>query len=159
MAGTMIDEEKGAPNTDITTQTHPSEEFSSSEDGKHAASPSIPASSGGFFAQLNEKITSIKYLEKRGIERVPEDQRHDISASGYLQMTLLWFSTNLTANNIAVGMLGPLSYDLGFTDSALCAAFGAVVGAGGAAYMSTFGPASGNRTMVSSRLTGTSRLQ
>jgi purine-cytosine permease-like protein len=50
----------------------------------------------------------------------------------------------------AVGMLGPLAYDLGFTDSALCAAFGAVLGAAGAAYMSTFGPESGNRTMVSS---------
>jgi purine-cytosine permease-like protein len=50
----------------------------------------------------------------------------------------------------AVGMLGPLAYDLGLTDSALCAAFGAVLGAAGAAYMSTFGPESGNRTMVSS---------
>jgi purine-cytosine permease-like protein len=64
-------------------------------------------------------------------------------------MTLLWFSTNITANNMAIGMLGPLSYSLGFVDSALCATFGALLGAAGVGYMGTFGPASGNRTMVS----------
>lgn len=102
----------------------------------------------GFFARVNAKISSIKYLEARGIERVPESERHKVNMSSYMQMTLLWFSTNITANNIAVGMLGPLDYGLGFTDAALCATFGAVLGAIGVAYMSTFGPASGNRTMV-----------
>lgn len=102
----------------------------------------------GFFARANDKISSIRYLEARGIERVPESERHKVGASNYIQMTLLWFSTNIAANNIAVGMLGPLDYSLGFTDAALCAAFGAVLGALGVAYMSTFGPASGNRTMV-----------
>ena len=67
-------------------------------------------------------------------------------------MGLLWFSTNITANNIAVGMLGPLDYGLSFTDSALCATLGALLGAAGAAYMGTWGPVSGNRTMVSSSL-------
>jgi purine-cytosine permease-like protein len=103
----------------------------------------------GLFARLNARIHSIKYLEARGIERVPESERHKVvGASNYMQMTLLWFSTNITANNIAVGMLGPLDFGLGFTDAALCAAFGAVLGAIGVAYMSTFGPVSGNRTMV-----------
>jgi purine-cytosine permease-like protein len=46
-------------------------------------------------------------------------------------------------------MLGPLAYDLGFTDSALCCVFGTLLGSAGAGYMSTFGPESGNRTMVS----------
>jgi purine-cytosine permease-like protein len=65
-----------------------------------------------------------------------------------MQMTLLWFSTNITANSMTVGMLGPLGYSLGFTDAALCVTFGIILGAIGMAYISTFGPASGNRTMV-----------
>jgi Permease for cytosine/purines, uracil, thiamine, allantoin len=107
-----------------------------------------PASSGGVFARLNERINSIRFLEARGIERVPESERHTLAAADYLQMALLWFSTNITANNIAVGMLGPLDYGLSFVDSALCATFGALLGAAGAAYMGTWGPVSGNRTMV-----------
>jgi purine-cytosine permease-like protein len=105
----------------------------------------------GLFVAWNERISSLKWLETRGIERVPESERHAVSASNYVQMALLWFSTNVTANNISVGMLGPLSFGLGFTDAALCATFGVVLGATGVAYMSTFGPASGNRTMVLQR--------
>ena len=102
----------------------------------------------GFFARANQRITTNKHLEARGIERVPETERlRMLGASNYMQMTLLWFSTNITANNMAVGMLGPLDYSLGFTDAALCASFGAILGAVGVAYISTFGPASGNRTM------------
>jgi hypothetical protein len=102
----------------------------------------------GVFGRVNKRISSLKYLEARGIERVLESERHTVAAADFMQISLLWFSTNITANNIAVGMLGPLAYGLGFTDAALCAAFGAVLGAAGAAYMSTFGPISGNRTMV-----------
>ena len=102
----------------------------------------------GLIARVNARVHSIKYLEARGIERVPEGERHQVGVSNYMQMALLWFSTNITANNVALGMLGPLDYALGFTDAALCAAFGAVLGALGVAYMSSFGPASGNRTMV-----------
>jgi hypothetical protein len=98
--------------------------------------------------RLNDRLTSLKLFESRGIERVPLDERHAVRAADYLQMTLLWFSTNITANNMAIGMLGPLSYSLGFLDSALCATFGALLGAAGVGYMGTFGPASGNRTMV-----------
>lgn len=107
-------------------------------------------SSSSILARLNDRITSIRFLEARGIERVPESERHGATAADYTQMGLLWFSTNITANNIAVGMLGPLDYGLSFTDSALCATFGALLGAAGAAYMGTWGPVSGNRTMVSS---------
>jgi purine-cytosine permease-like protein len=102
----------------------------------------------GAFGRLNDRLVSLKLFESRGIERVPLEERHDAKASDYLQMGLLWFSTNITANNMALGMMGPLSYDLGFVDSALCATFGALLGAAGVAYMGTFGPASGNRTMV-----------
>jgi hypothetical protein len=142
MSGSVVDEEKG---TDKDVTPYPVDESS-----RLSSEPPIPqAAPGNFFQRLNEKILSINYLEKRGFERVPISERHEITPSKYLQITLLWFSSNITANNIAVGMLGPLAYNLGFIDSALCAAFGAVLGAAGAAYMSTFGPESGNRTMVS----------
>ncbi|KAI7971838.1 hypothetical protein EIK77_000983 [Talaromyces pinophilus] len=111
-------------------------------------------SSRGLLARLNERIASVRFMEARGIERVPESERHSATAADYMQMGLLWFSTNITANNIAVGMLGPLDYGLSFTDSALCATFGALLGAAGAAYMGTWGPVSGNRTMVLSAVAG-----
>jgi hypothetical protein len=141
MADSVVDVEKGV-DQDIGTKR--ANESLSSE------SPIPPAAtSESFLERLNEKILSVRYLENRGFERVPISERHEITGTKYMQITLLWFSTNITANNIAVGMLGPLSYNLGFTDSALCAVFGAVLGSAGAAYMSTFGPESGNRTMVS----------
>lgn len=114
----------------------------------HISDESKP-SNAGFFRRANARVSSIEYLESRGIERVPEPERHkNITASNYMQMTLLWFSTNITANNIALGMLGPIDFSLGFNDAALCSAFGSLLGAIGVGYMSTFGPASGNRTMV-----------
>jgi len=110
------------------------------------ASPSIPVPSR--FRRWNSKIESLAGLEARGITRVLPEERHAASAKGYVQMALLWFSANLTANNLAVGLLGPLVFSLGFVDSALCTVFGALLGSVGTAYMSTWGAQSGNRTMV-----------
>lgn len=73
---------------------------------------------------------------------------NQVDAFGYMQMALLWASANLTANNLSVGMLGSSIYGLSFLDSALCIIFGCLLGCAHTAYMSTFGPASGNRTMV-----------
>lgn len=88
------------------------------------------------------------FLENRGIQRVQPEERHQVGAFGYAQMILLWFSANLTMNNLAIGLLGPLVWSLSFLDCAFLSIFGALVGAAGTAYTSTFGPASGNRTMV-----------
>ena len=107
----------------------------------------FPASSG-LLASWNSRVSKITYLEERGIQRVLPKDRYELSTASYVQMTLLWFSANLTANNLAVALLGPLVYGLSFTDAALCSVFGGIVGSAGAAYMSTWGPASGNRTMV-----------
>ena len=107
--------------------------------------------SSNWFVRLNARIVAISFLEERGIQRVPEDARYAPSTMGFVQMALLWFSINLTANNVAVGLLGPLVYGLSFVDSALCAVFGGMLGGAGAAYMSTYGPQSGNRTMVVAR--------
>ena len=107
-----------------------------------------PLFAPGRLTRLNSKIESLAGLEARGITRVLPEERHDASWTGYIQMSLLWFSMNLAANNLAVGLLGPLVFQLGFVDSALCSVFGALVGSLGTAYMSIWGAQSGNRTMV-----------
>jgi len=157
------DEEKGLPIQDVPDRLQDDSRGDSADRSSlgqeylhNIKSPHIsdgpidgsPVTGSSAFGRFNERLTSLKLFESRGIERVPVDERHNVKASDYLQMSLLWFSTNITANNMALGMLGPLSYDLGFVDSALCATFGALLGAAGVAYMGTFGPASGNRTMV-----------
>ena len=97
----------------------------------------------------NNKIESLAGLEARGIARVLPEERHGSSVMGYAQMAVLWFSANVTANNLAVGLLGPLIFELGFVDSAMMATFGSLVGSIPTAYMSIWGAQSGNRTMVS----------
>ncbi|KAI5365053.1 Putative purine-cytosine permease [Septoria linicola] len=91
------------------------------------------------------------FTETRGIDRVPPDQRQPGNFSAYVQMISLWLSANLTANHVALGLLGPSIYGLSFLDSALCATFGVMVGCACTGYMSTFGPQSGNRTMIIAR--------
>lgn len=90
-------------------------------------------------------------LEERGIERVPPEHRHSTQKLGFSQICLLWVGINLTANNITLGMLGPAVFHLPFLDCCLCAIFGMVVGCLPVAYIATFGPRSGNRTMVFTR--------
>ena len=101
-----------------------------------------------FWGKLNRRIETFSNLEIRGIQRVLPDERYQHGDRGYMQIAMFWFSINLTSNNLALGLLGPLAYGLSFVDSALCAVFGALLGSAGAAYMSTWGPPSGNRTMV-----------
>jgi hypothetical protein len=100
----------------------------------------------------NQKIENLAGLEARGITRVLPSERHGESLLGDFQMAFLWFSANITANNLAVGFLGPLLFELGFVDSALCAVFGGLVGCMMTAYMSMWGAPSGSRTMVQIRL-------
>jgi hypothetical protein len=144
MAQSLGDEEKGVGSS-------PEAQPSSYDiaPGDQIAPIRQASKSGNVISRLNDRLTAMNFLESRGIERVPLHERHDVKAADYLQMSLLWFSTNITANNMALGMLGPLAFSLGFVDSALCATFGALLGAAGVGYMGTFGPASGNRTMVS----------
>jgi hypothetical protein len=91
-------------------------------------------------------------LEARGIERVAPDERMKrLSWMSYLQVFLLWVSINLAPNNITLGMLGPAVFGLNFRDSALCAVLGSLVGSVVSAWMATWGPVSGIRTLVCSR--------
>lgn len=98
--------------------------------------------------------TLIKYnLEVRGIQRVLPQDRQDLTKLDYAQISILWFSINLAAVNITLGMLGPAVFYLSFLDASLCAVFGMLVGCLPVAYTATFGPRSGNRTMVFARYT------
>ncbi|KAI9698262.1 MAG: hypothetical protein M1820_007532 [Bogoriella megaspora] len=113
--------------------------------------------SGGFVARFNRYVYSFERqmvaynLETRGIKRVEPEERHDLKSLGYTQIAILWFSINLAANNITLGMLGPAVYYLSFLDASLCAVFGMMLGCLPVATIATFGPRSGNRTMVMTR--------
>lgn len=139
-----IDLEKSTPNSVIFSRSDPLEKHALSSDNAVVSSVPVPHK----VAQWNTWIESLAGLEARGIARVPPEERHQGSALGYVQMALIWFSANVTANNLAVGLLGPLVFDLGFIDSAMMATFGALLGSAATAYMSIWGAQSGNRTMV-----------
>ena len=78
-------------------------------------------------------------------------ERHSTKDMGFTQIGLLWFSINLAANNITLGMLGPVVFYLSFRDCALLAVFGMLVGCLPVAYISIWGPRSGHRAMVLAR--------
>lgn len=100
------DEEKGPP-----AGIPPVEEFDSETH-----------SSTGFWGRIGhglkqfERTMAYYNLEARGIHRVEPSERHSIKKLGYVQIALFWTSINLAANNITLGMLGPATYALSFTD-------------------------------------------
>lgn len=102
----------------------------------------------GLMKKYWRQMAESNWVELRGIQRVMPEEQQAHGRPHYMQMVLLWFSANLTANNIALGFLGPISYGLSFTDSALCSVFGTMLGCAGTGIMSTWGPVSGLRTMV-----------
>lgn len=110
--------------------------------------PPTPEIFKGRLRRWNDKIEGLAGLEARGITRVLPEEKHDISFMGYFQMCLLWFSINVTVNNLAVGLLGPLVFNLGWVDSVLLTVFGCALGSMPTAYTSTWGAESGNRTLV-----------
>ena len=127
-------------------------ETTSSNDSERGAVPgefSPPVPVPHKLRLLNDKIECLAGLEALGLTRVLPEERHNISPLRYAQMCLLWYSANITANNLVTGMLGPLLFNLGFVDSMMMATFGCLVGSAATAYMSIWGPQSGNRTMVS----------
>lgn len=102
----------------------------------------------GAFARWNAKVECCAGLEARGITRVLPEEEHNGGIRGYIQMALLWFSINMAATNIITGLLGPLLFQLGWVDSVCIVIFATGLSACGPSYTSTFGPESGNRTMV-----------
>ena len=110
--------------------------------------PPTPVILRGRLKRWNDKIEGLAGLEARGITRVLPEEKHGISLMGYAQMCILWFSVNVTVNNLAVGFLGPLAFNLGWVDSVLLTVFGCALGSVGTSYTSTWGAESGNRTLV-----------
>lgn len=102
----------------------------------------------GKLARWNAKVEGLAGLEARGITRVLPEEKHDGVRQGYLQMFALWFSMNLVVPNVTTGLLGPLVFELGWVDCVCIVIFAIAIAACGPAYISTFGPESGNRTMV-----------
>lgn len=111
--------------------------------------PSNFAGKIGRYTNIVEQRLVQYNLEARGIQRVEPCETHDLSWKRYMQVFLLWFSINLAAVNITLGMLAPTVYALSFKDAALCAVFGSLTGSLPVAYIATWGPVSGNRAMVS----------
>ena len=144
-----MDEPTAQP-IDLEKSAHAPVTFSGSKKPTFSSESVVVSSAPvlGRIAQWNRKIESLAGLEARGIARVPSEERHQGSILGYAQMVTIWFSANVTAPNIAVGLLGPLVLDLGFVDSVMMATFGALLGSAVTAYMSIWGAQSGNRTMV-----------
>ncbi|KAK4159542.1 vitamin B6 transporter TPN1 [Cladorrhinum sp. PSN259] len=97
---------------------------------------------------LDARIKNLSGFEARGITRVPPEERITPSTWDTISITLLWFSANVSVNSLAVSLVGPLLLGLGFLDSALCAFFGVSLGCVTTAYMATWGPQSGCRTVV-----------
>ncbi|KAF7561391.1 hypothetical protein G7046_g2755 [Stylonectria norvegica] len=124
--------------------------------GRGSSAPSVdeamimspPSQPQSFLGRWNHRIENLAGLEARGIERVPPNERQEASSAADLQVAVLWFSANLSLNNLTTGLFGPLVFGLGFLDSVLLAVFGTIIGACSTAYMATWGPQSGNRTMV-----------
>lgn len=63
------------------------------------------------------RLESLAGIEARGIQRVPESLKSRKATFGdYFQVFLVWFSADLTANNIALGLLAPV-FGLGLKDA------------------------------------------
>ncbi|KAJ6473038.1 permease for cytosine/purines, uracil, thiamine, allantoin-domain-containing protein [Mycena sanguinolenta] len=111
------------------------------------AAPVDPTSLWGRSLALSAALERKIGIEARGIQRVPEDQRHD-KPSGNLW---IWLAANCVLSTFGIGILGPGIFFLGLGDSMLTIFFTNVVTAALPAYMATFGPKLGLRQMTSAR--------
>lgn len=138
---------ESTPNPDLEKPPH---ETIVADDGLRSnGSPDIlPDYHSPTLTRWKRTIESLKGFEARGISRVLPHEREAPSAKGYMQILLLWYGANITANNLVVGFLGPLLFGLGFLDCALIVVFACWVGSLGPSYVATFGPRSGLRTMA-----------
>lgn len=103
------------------------------------------------FTRLVSRILSHEAIEKKSIERVGPEERQPPGWLHDAQIFFLWLSANVTLNNLAVAILGPTLFGLGWADCVMCVIVGTLLGGATTAYMSIFGARSGLRTMVSKR--------
>lgn len=123
------------------------------DEARRTSSLSKPATKLALYTRSFEQ-SLIKYnLEARGVQRVEPLETNPLSWKVYLQAFSLWMSINLAAVNMTLGMLAPTVFLLSFKDAAFCAVFGSLLGSCAVAYIATWGPVSGNRTMIFARYT------
>jgi len=79
-------------------------------------------------------------VEQRGIERVPEDERHDTGFKALLNVSTMWFSANLVVAAFALGLLAQSVFGLGVADAMLVILFFNLIGITPVCFFSTFGP-------------------
>lgn len=142
------DVEKGSERTRNGDNAHNETNFT--------AMPSAPAKGLGKLEIYTKKFehSLIKYnFEARGVQRVEPHETDSLTWKNYLQAFSLWVSVNLAAVNITLGMLASTIFGLSFKDAAFCAVFGSLLGSLAVAYIATWGPISGNRTMIFARYT------
>lgn len=137
------------PSSDTSPDpTNISPSFDSSS--QHNIRPT-PLLLNGRLANWNAKVESLAGLEARGITRVLPEEKYGGGRRGYLQMFALWLSMNMAVTNIITGLLGPLVFKLGWVDCICIVIFANALSSCGVSYTSTFGPQSGNRTMIIGR--------
>ena len=149
---TLEDMEKGKEEDVLVVDT-PSRKSKQLAQAHSSKEPTEPLGRLGLYLSKFERQL-IKYnLEARGVQRVEPHETHAQTWKDYVQAFLMWVSVNLAAVNITLGMLAPTVYALSFKDAALCAAFGSLLGSIVVAYVATWGPISGHRTMIFTRYT------
>lgn len=103
------------------------------------------------FQRWTVRLCRLAGVETQGIERVAVNSRQPAGPDDYTRIFLLWLNSSLTANNIIVGLYGPSYYGLDLGTASVCGVFGSILGSIAVAYMSTWGPRSGHRTLVVTR--------
>ncbi|CAF1275706.1 unnamed protein product [Rotaria sp. Silwood1] len=94
------------------------------------------------------KIFACLNIEERGIERVPSEDRTDLTI---INTAMIWVSANIIIPCFAAGTLGPAVFELDLNNSFVTIIIFNLLGTLPIAGMACFGPASGLRTMVFSR--------
>jgi len=137
-----------ASTADIALAEAPSQRTEPPLVSGQSAANLFPSALSSRLKHLNQRLEALSAFEARGIARVPPDERQPPSTAGDVQIALLWFSANISCNNLIVGLYGPLLFQLGFLDSAMCAVFGAFLGSLSTAFMAIWGPRTGHRTSM-----------
>lgn len=141
-------QQKQKPSPSLQSESQSELENQASRSSSGCAASQETAGPAATTKKYLQWVARIKGLETRGIEPVPVEERHGMHAATAVRMMCIWFSMTLATNNLIVGSLGTLVFRLSFTDAALCAVFGVILGNIAVAYISTWGPRSGNRTLV-----------
>ncbi|GAA5823276.1 hypothetical protein JCM11251_007547 [Rhodosporidiobolus azoricus] len=97
--------------------------------------------------RLAKKLDSYG-VEVRGVERVPEDERHH---ANYADSGYLWASANCTISTFSLGTLGNSIWGMGATDACLTILFFNLLTTIPVALFSTWGKSSGLRQMMIGR--------